>query len=110
MACAPKSNAAASAIWKAAADVEHEPTIAVPKHLKDSHYPAAKKAGYGAGYKYPHNYKGGFVVQEYLPGAKKKKYYEPKEIGHEKNIGRYLQELQTLIQDRQPFDGRSKGS
>ena len=112
VACAPKSNAAASAIWKAAADVKQEPTISVPKHLKDSHYPAAKKLGYGADYKYPHNYKDGFVPQEYLPAAMKKglkhdkkrlgtqgKYYRPKEIGYEKTISRYLQKLQTLVQN-----------
>lgn len=69
VACAPKSNASASAIWKAVSDVGSEPTVAVPKHLKDSHYAAAKKMGYGAEYKYPHNYAGGFVVQEYLPRA-----------------------------------------
>jgi len=97
VACAPKSNAAASAIWQALADVKHEPTIPVPKHLKDSHYPAAKKAGFGVDYKYPHNFKDGFVPQEYLSATMKKKYYKPKEIGYEKNIKRYLQKLQTLI-------------
>ena len=98
VACAPKSNAAASAVWKAMADVNNEPTKPVPKHLKDSHYAAAKKMGFGADYKYPHNFKDGFVAQEYLPGTLKEKYYVPKEIGHEKNIKRYLQKLQTLIQ------------
>jgi len=98
VACAPKSNAAASAIWKAVADVKSRPMIAVPKHLKDSHYPAAKKAGFGADYKYPHDFKDGFVPQQYLPGGAERKYYKPKEIGYEKNIKRYLQKLQTLIQ------------
>jgi putative ATPase len=79
-------------------DVKSEPTKPVPKHLKDSHYAAAKKMGFGADYKYPHSYKDGFVAQEYLPGTLKEKYYVPKEIGHEKNIKRYLQKLQTLIQ------------
>jgi putative ATPase len=46
----------------------------VPDHLKDSHYPGAKKLGHGTGYKYPHDY-GGYVEQEYL--KKKKKYYNP---------------------------------
>ena len=99
VACAPKSNAAASAIWKAVGDVKEKPTIAVPKHLKDSHYPAAKKAGFGADYKYPHNFEGGFVPQEYLPAAMGGKYYKPKESGCEKNIKRYLQKLQTLIEN-----------
>jgi putative ATPase len=102
VACSPKSNAAASAVWKAVADVKSEPTKPVPKHLKDSHYPAAKKMGFGVGYKYPHSFKDGFVAQEYLPGTLKEKYYVPKEIGHEKNIKHYLQKLQTLIQNNEP--------
>ncbi|MHC4260464.1 MAG: replication-associated recombination protein A [Planctomycetota bacterium] len=110
VACAPKSNAASSAIWKAVADVREQPTIAVPKHLKDSHYAAAKEAGFGVDYKYPHNFEGGFVPQEYLPTAMKKNYYKPKEIGCEKDIKHYLQKLQTLIQNSQR-DGRgNKGS
>jgi putative ATPase len=99
IACAPKSNAAASAIWKAVEDVKSRKTIPVPKHLKDSHYQAAKKAGFGADYKYPHNFKEGFVAQEYLSQASKKKYYQPKERGYEKNIKYYLQKLETLIQN-----------
>ena len=105
VACAPKSNAAASAIWKAVADVKSEKTIPVPKHLKDSHYSGAKKAGVGADYKYPHNFEGGFVPQVYLSAEMKKKYYKPKEIGHEKNIKHYLQKLQTLIQNSE-LDGK----
>ena len=98
VACAPKSNASSCAIWEAVSDVKSQRTTAVPKHLKDSHYPAAKKAGFGADYKYPHNYKDGFVPQEYLPDAVRKKYYQPKEAGCEKNIKHYLQKLETLIQ------------
>jgi len=97
VACAPKSNAAASAIWKAAADVQSGKTIPVPIYLKDSHYYGAKKMGYGADYKYPHNFEAGFVPQEYLPARPKKKYYLPKNAGYEKNIKHYLQKLQTLI-------------
>jgi putative ATPase len=99
VACAPKSNAAASAIWSAVSDVKSQKTIPVPKHLKDSHYWGAKKLGFGSDYKYPHNFKDGFVPQEYLPAALKKKYYNPKEAGCEKNIKRYLQKLETLIQN-----------
>lgn len=96
VACAPKSNASAAAIWKAAADVKNEPVRAVPPHLKDSHYPAAQHAGFGVGYKYPHDSPGGFVRQEYLPGPRKS-YYIPKDSGHEKNILLRLQELQSRI-------------
>ena len=99
VACAPKSNACSSAIAKASADVKSQPTMSVPKHLKDSHYAAAKKAGFGVDYKYPHNFEDGFVVQDYLPAGQKKKYYSPKESGYEKNIKRYLQKLQSVIQN-----------
>jgi len=71
---APKSNACYKAIESAMEDVEKEQTMEVPDHLKDSHYPGAKKLGHGKDYKYPHDY-GGYVEQEYLP--KKKKYYKP---------------------------------
>lgn len=71
---APKSNTTYMAIEAAMEDVKNEATMEVPDHLKDAHYPAARKLGHGEGYKYPHNY-GGHVEQEYLP--KKKKYYKP---------------------------------
>ena len=99
VACAPKSNASSSAIWSAVADVQSGRTIAVPKHLKDSHYASAKKAGFSVNYKYPHSFEGGFVVQEYIPEDMKKNYYKPKDAGHEKNIKHYLQKLERLIQD-----------
>ena len=102
VACAPKSNAGASAIWQASADVKTQPIRAVPQHLKDSHYPAAKKAGFGVDYRYPHDYAGGFVPQEYLPGPPKQ-YYDPKDAGYEKNIRQYLQNLQRLIESGKTF-------
>jgi len=99
VACAPKSNASSSAIWSAVGDAQNEPTMPVPKHLKDSHYAAAKKMGFGADYKYPHSFDGGFVVQDYLPGGVQKKYYRPTQRGYEKNISHYLQKLESLIKD-----------
>jgi putative ATPase len=96
--CAPKSNAGAGAMWQAMTDVKTQPIRAVPKHLKDSHYAAAHKAGFGTQYKYPHDYPGGFVTQEYLPGPPRQ-YYAPKDAGYEKNIRRYLQTLRTLIEE-----------
>jgi putative ATPase len=96
IACAPKSNASAKAIWSALSDVKNKKTIPVPKHLKDSHYPGAKKQGYGADYKYPHDEASGFIAQEYLPN-KKTQYYIPTPRGREKIIMDYLQKLEILI-------------
>jgi putative ATPase len=99
VACSPKSNASAAAVWQAVADVQEKKIAAVPKHLKDSHYAAAKKMGFGTDYKYPHSYEGAFVPQEYLPSEIRKKYYRPSDRGYEKNISEYLQKLQRLIKE-----------
>lgn len=71
---APKSNACYAAIDAALADVEKNPTLEVPNHLKDASYAGAEKLGHGEGYKYPHAY-GGHVEQDYL--KEKKKYCTP---------------------------------
>ncbi|MGZ5529449.1 MAG: AAA family ATPase, partial [Limisphaerales bacterium] len=59
-------------------------TLAVPQHLKDTHYKGAKKLGHGEGYQYSHDHPDHFVPQDYLGVAKK--YYEPTEQGTEKKI------------------------
>lgn len=91
IACAPKSNAAYLGIEKAMEDVEKGRLKEVPTHLKDSHYPGAKKLGHGEGYKYSHNYKDHYVKQEYVPSEVT--YYEPTEMGFEKTIKERLRQL-----------------
>ena len=54
---------------------------------------AALKArlGYGEGYKYPHDYVDQVVSQEYLPdGVAGAKYYEPGDVGFEREIGKRM--------------------
>jgi putative ATPase len=51
-----------------------------------------KKAGYGRGYLYPHNYAGGWVDQTYLPdGLRNQSYYRPTDRGFEKEVRRRLE-------------------
>jgi len=88
VACAPKSNASANAIWAAAKDVREGRTIPVPKHLRDSHYPGAAKLGHGQGYRCAHNYEGGFVEQDYL--GVDKQYYVPTDRGYEAQLRAFL--------------------
>ncbi|HLG30716.1 MAG TPA: replication-associated recombination protein A, partial [Candidatus Brocadiales bacterium] len=88
---APKSNASYMAIEKALEDVKEGRTLPVPKHLRDASYRGAKKLGHGMGYKYPHNYKGKWVEQEYIPCDKI--YYEPGDAGYEKTIKERLEKL-----------------
>ncbi|MCE5185346.1 MAG: replication-associated recombination protein A [Planctomycetaceae bacterium] len=100
IACAPKSNACANAIWKASADVQGGRTIPVPAHLRDAHYAGAKKLGHGIEYKYPHNSPTGYIPQDYLGQPLDKPYYQPKNIGREKIIAEYLQKLKNLVQEQ----------
>jgi putative ATPase len=79
-ALAPKSNAVIAALGRAAADVQAGRTGLVPPHLRDAHYPGAKKLQHGRGYRYPHDYPGGVVRQQYAPDpVVGRVYYEPSE-------------------------------
>lgn len=74
---APKGNAAYMAIDKALDFVKREPAYQIPAYLKDAHYGGAKELGHGIGYKYPHDYEGHYVEQQYLPDEiKDVKFYE----------------------------------
>lgn len=92
LATAPKSNASYLAINKALKDVNNGLILEVPQHLKDSHYKSAEKIGHGKGYKYPHDFEGHWVEQEYMPV--KKKYYIPADIGYEKKIKELMKQRQ----------------
>ena len=63
----PKSNAAYLGIDAAIADVRAGRIGRVPTHLRDAHYPGAKRLGHGKGYVYPHDIRVGVVAQQYLP-------------------------------------------
>src|SRR5471030_2637392 len=97
IATANKSNSAYLAIDAALADVRSGRTLAVPEHLRDASYKAAKKLGHGVGYKYAHDGKEHFVAQDYL-GADKI-YYEPTEQGVEKKIKERLEKWRTQFKE-----------
>jgi putative ATPase len=104
IATAPKSNSATVAIGKAMTEVKQGVTLAVPKHLRDSsHKKAAKTLGH-EGYKYAHDFEGGYVPQAYLPEGRR--YYEPTEHGHEKRVKERLDYWRALF-DKQQREGAS---
>lgn len=87
VACAPKSNSAVVGIGKAMKDIENKKTGAVPLHLRNDAFKGAKEWGYGVEYKYPHDYEGNFVEQQYLPDEiKDAQYYFPSDNGYEKIV------------------------
>ena len=95
VATAPKSNSAITAIDKAINDIEREgKSFPVPVHLKDSHYRDASKYGFGKDYKYPHEFQGHYVEQNYLPDELKRRiYYEPDGQGKEAEIKERLEKI-----------------
>lgn len=102
MACAPKSNASATAIWSAMSDVRNDRTQPVPKHLRDTHYQGSKQLGH-TGYQYAHDSPTGFVDQQYL--GVDKTYYQPTNRGFEQHMGKYLQWITSQRIDPQQSQG-----
>lgn len=98
IATAPKSNSATVAIGKAMGEVKQGVTLAVPRHLRDTHYKSSKKLGH-EGYKYSHDYEGGYVPQAYLPEGRR--YYEPTELGHEKRVKERLEYWRAQFEENQ---------
>ena len=95
IASAPKSNAAYVAIDAALESVRNVKTT-VPVHLQDAHYKGAAKLGHGIGYKYAHDYPEHYVKQQYLPDEiVGSRFYEPTDIGYEKNIKERLERLRN---------------
>lgn len=83
----PKSNSIVTAITGAMRDAQTIPDEPVPIHLRDTSFKGASQLGHGAGYKYPHDYPGHVVKQEYMPpSVKGRKYYIPSEMGTEGKI------------------------
>lgn len=87
MALSPKSNTAHIALDLALEDIENGNVGNIPNHIKPD----------SVDYKYPHDYKGAYVVQQYLPDKlKNKKYYTPKDIGYEKTVKEIYDRLEKL--------------
>ncbi len=100
LAGAPKSNAAYLAIGEALKLVEEEQNLPVPPHLKDSSYKGARRLGHGSGYRYPHDYPGHYIEQDYLPaGLAEKTFYRPTEQGSEKIIREYLEKIRAVKEE-----------
>ena len=94
LATAPKSNASYIGIDEALAEVRKSGALPVPLHVRNAPTRLMKDLGYHKGYKYAHNFKEGFVEQEYLPEQiSGKKFYRPAGHGYEKYINERMEFL-----------------
>ena len=85
LACAPKSNASALAIWSASAAAKEHGALPVPLHLRNAPTELLRSLGYAKGYRYPHEQSGHFVKEQYLPDAlRDSRFYTPSDQGAEK--------------------------
>jgi putative ATPase len=107
LALAPKSNAVVAAIDSAMADVRRGLTGTVPPHLRDAHYAGSQQLGH-AGYRYPHDFPGRVVAQQYAPDpVVGREYYSPGDLGVERVVRERLAGLREVLRgDRrvQPED------
>ena len=94
VACAPKSNAASSAVFQAMEAVEKTGNLPIPPHLQDAHYKGAAKLGHGTGYKYAHDYPNNYVRQQYLPyELDGREFYKPSGNGYEVKIREHMRRI-----------------
>jgi putative ATPase len=98
LATTAKSNAAYTAIDRAIADVRAGGFGRVPTHLRDAHYPGAKRLGHGKGYVYPHDLEVGVATQQYLPDELRgRTYYAPTGRGLERDIAARLEKIRRIL-------------
>ena len=82
------------AINDALALVERTGNLPVPLHLRNAPTTLMKELDYGKEYKYAHDYPNHYVDQQYLPDEiKDARFYEPGDLGYEKQIKERLQKL-----------------
>jgi putative ATPase len=106
LALSPKSNAVTMAFGAAIADVRAGLAGNVPAPLRDAHYPGAKRLQHGGGYRYPHDFPGGVVEQQYPPDeVLGRDYYRPYDRGAERAASERLAVLRATVRGASNEDG-----
>jgi putative ATPase len=91
LATAPKSNAVLTTYAAARKAVVDGGALPVPLHIRNAPTPMMKEMGYGAGYKYPHDFAGHYVAEDYLPEALRgRRFFKPSQSGYERELDERL--------------------
>jgi putative ATPase len=92
LAAAPKSNAVYQAFNRVQRDIQEQPALPVPLHLRNAPTNLMRELGFGEGYRYPHHFPRAEVDQDYLPeNLRDRIYYHPTDRGHEARIKELLE-------------------
>ena len=98
LASCAKSNASYAALMKAKSAVENNPNLLPPLHLRNAPTKLMKQEGYAQGYKYPHDFEGHFVQENYFPqNFTPEQFYFPTTEGKEAKILERLKKLWNKI-------------
>jgi len=100
LALAPKSNTVIAAYAAARKLVLEKGPLPVPLKLRNAPTRLMESMGYGGGYRYPHNFDGHYVAEEYLPDALRgSRIVEPSSSGLEKELGERLARLRAAAKE-----------
>ena len=100
LATAPKSNSVLRAYTAAASDVAETLHQPVPLHLRNAVTGLGRSMGFGSGYRYAHDHEGGIAAQQYLPPELEgHRYYEPSQLGAEREVAERLSAIRLALQD-----------
>lgn len=111
LATAPKSNSALTAYTRARKDVRELGALKVPLKLRNAPTTMMKNLDYGRDYRYPHDFAGNYVPEQYLPEELKgRRYYTPSSSGYEQEISKRLaQWAQIRKASRQDAEDQTDG-
>jgi putative ATPase len=92
----PKSNSAYKAIDSAIRDIRNGELYSIPNYLKDNNSASFDKKSEEE-YKYPHDFPYHIVKQDYLEKGIKKNYYNPVDIGEERELKKVYEWIMNHI-------------
>ncbi|MBF0200019.1 MAG: replication-associated recombination protein A [Desulfamplus sp.] len=92
LATAPKSNSIYKAVKNVRTEIQKSGYLPVPMHIRNAPTKMMKQMGYGEGYLYAHDYRDGYVFQDYLPCELNDcDFYKPMDRGYESSVRQRLQ-------------------
>ncbi len=102
LALSPKSNAIYTAFKQATKMAKETSHLPPPKHILNAPTALMKEMGYGKGYAYDHDCQDGFSGQGYFPDSTPEHtFYEPKEVGFERELCKRVRYFQQLRKKKQ---------